>query len=300
MLRGLSISCQQGVALIQVLVIVAILSVMGLSFTRETRAALQVAKWNSDRMQAELNIRDAEAVLLYQLITVDRSVDGIPEGKSPLTQRWNFWGDYFSFSDETRIAIRDQSSLLHVNYPEEDYFVRLAVHLGYDPDDAAGLLDEMLDWQDLDDVPRNNGAERDQYPEGGIRNGAVPSVDELRLLSSIQKDSEDKLIRELTLYRRGGLNLYNASETLIGALTTSVAADQVKQLRQNRSITIEQFKRITGIEESFSVIFANTNYLAIDIESQVGESSASSHTVLQLNTKAEAAVSPLTIYARRM
>jgi len=289
-----------GIALVQVLVIVAILSVMGLSFTRDTRDALQITRWNDDRIQAELNVRDAEAALLYELITVDRSVAGIPETNSPLTQRWNFWGDTFDYSDTTKIAIQDQSSLLHVNYPEEDYFVKLAVYLGYSPDDAAGLLDEMLDWQDLNSVPRNNGAERDQYGGTGIRNGAVPSVQELRWLRSIQPSTADALLSELTLYRRGGLNLFNASTNLIGALTTGVAADQIKGLRDSRSVTIEQFKRITGIEESFSVIFANTNFLGVDIESQVGESSAKTHIVLQLNPKAEGNVPPVIIYKRQM
>ena len=290
----------EGIALVQVLVIVAILMVMGVSFINETRDNIQIATWNNDRLAAQVANKDMESALLYELITIDRSVDGVPSGTSPLSQRWNFWGDYFDASQITRVAIQDQSSLLHVHYPEPEYFTQLAVGLGYSPDEAAGLLDELLDWQDLDDTPRNNGAEQSQYGAEAIRNGAVQSVTDLRFLPSLKPETASEMLSQLTLFRRGGLNIFNANETLIAALTNPTAAAQVTALRATREIDAASFQRITGIEESFSVVFANTNFLAITFESLVGESLAVSHIVLQLDTKAEGAKPPFIIFKQRL
>ena len=290
----------EGIALVKVLVIVAILMVMGVSFINETRDNIRIATWNNDLLAAQIANKDMESALLYELITIDRSVDGVPSGTSPLSQRWNFWGDYFDASQITRVAIQDQSSLLHVHYPEPEYFTQLAVGLGYSPDEAAGLLDELLDWQDLDDTPRNNGAEQSQYGSGGIRNGAVQSVTDLLFLPSLKAETAPELLSQLTLFRRVGLNIFNANETLIAALTNPTAAAQVTALRATREIDAASFQRITGIEESFSVVFANTNFLAITFESLVGESLAVSHIVLQLDTKAEGAKPPFIIFKRRL
>lgn len=289
-----------GVALVQVLVIVAILMVMGASFVSETRDHIQIATWNNDRLAAQVANKDAESALLYELITTDRSVDGVPSGSSPVSQRWNFWGDYFEVSSTTRVAIQDQSSLLHVHYPEPEYFISLATGLGYSPDEAAGLLDELLDWQDLDDIPRNNGAEQSQYGDSAIRNGAVQSVTDLFFLPSLKVETAPELLSQFTLFRRGGLNIFNANESLIAGLTNATAAAQVTALRATREIDTASFQQITGIEEDFSIVFANTNYLAITFESLVGDSLAVSHIVLQLDTKAEGTKPPFIIFKRRL
>ena len=68
----------EGIALVQVLVIVAILMVMGVSFINETRDNIQIATWNNDRLAAQVANKDMESALLYELITIDRSVDGVP------------------------------------------------------------------------------------------------------------------------------------------------------------------------------------------------------------------------------
>ena len=55
----------EGIALVQVLVIVAILIVMGVSFINETRDNIRIATWNNDRLAAQIANKDMESALLY-------------------------------------------------------------------------------------------------------------------------------------------------------------------------------------------------------------------------------------------
>jgi len=59
---------QQGIALIQVLLISAVLSVLALYLTSTAKDQVKVAQWSIDKAQALVNINSGEAQLLFSLL----------------------------------------------------------------------------------------------------------------------------------------------------------------------------------------------------------------------------------------
>ncbi|WP_026972363.1 hypothetical protein [Aliagarivorans marinus] len=99
---------QQGIALIQVLLMTAIISVLAMQMAYSAKSKVTIAQSLRDRVLAEVKLRDAESELLFALSTLPWDATSA-EGMSA---RWNFYGKPFSYGDGISIRIQDSGGLI--------------------------------------------------------------------------------------------------------------------------------------------------------------------------------------------
>jgi hypothetical protein len=81
------------------------------------------------------------------------------------------------------VALDRVGMAVDLNETTDDALRRLFLWQGLPPEQADSLIDAVLDWRDIDDVPRPSGAEREWYERQGRsppRNGRFAAVAELK------------------------------------------------------------------------------------------------------------------------
>lgn len=298
----ISYNNQQGIALIQVLLITAIMSVLALYFTQTARSQIQQAQWANDKAQAKVAVHSAEALLLFELLTKKKtlSINTNKNDDNIIANHWNFFAVPFQVNNDVMVKIQDQSSLIQLHYPNRNRLKKLVATTGLSQNQVEVIIDNLLDWQDIDNIQRQNGSEAKEY--GGsefIRNGAVPSIHDVIHVNSMSLAIQQLLLRNSTIYKSGAFSPINAPAELLYALTSKSAVKQVLTLRGLNRLTAKQFSDITGIVEDDNIYFYTSNYLMIDLTSMVGEAKANKQVIIHLQPYAEGASKPFNLFISR-
>ena len=225
---------QQGVALVQVLLVttIIILLVMQLSLT----AADQVkrAQQLKDRSEAALYLHSRESALFYTLLT--ESLYSTSGSTNPYASNWNFHGEAFVV-DGLEITLQDQSGLMRFPVLSVFDFERLLTTLGLGPTLARNLAQQLANWIGI----RASGSGR---PVGAMMRGEsgdpVQYFAELLLLPGMDEQLYGKLAELMTLYPTPGFNPMTAPAPLLrmrmpeSTLRAVLAARTKGELDQNR------------------------------------------------------------------
>ena len=297
---------QQGVALIQVLLITAILSVLALYLTTTAKDQVMISLWTNDKADALTAMHSAESNLLFTLLTELKTSDNTINSENNTTastdvilSNWNFFNKPFYVNKKVSIAIQDQSALINLHFPDRDMLTALTISQGYDINQANVIVDSLLDWQDLDSIPRINGVETNQTNMSVVRNGALPSVYDLHFIDAIPLELQQILINNSTIYRKGSFNPTNSPAELLFALLNTETAQQVIELREAKQLTKRKFTQLTGIKENDETFFYPSNYVSITLISKMGISVVKKIIVIHINAYAKADKRPINILSTR-
>ncbi|MGA2261880.1 MAG: type II secretion system protein GspK [Acidobacteriota bacterium] len=184
----------QGVILIALLWILTILSVIALSFARETFVEVGAARNARDLVDAYYIARAGIATTVYQLY--QKMYSGVAQGLP------NLQGQQFdavdlgkvsgTFGDgEFDVDIQDESGKINLNFASEDQLRALVQVVGIGEPDADIIVDSILDWRIPGDIPRANGAKDSYYqtlqPPYAIwkDGGRMKAVEELLLVRGV-------------------------------------------------------------------------------------------------------------------
>jgi len=296
-----NVSRQQGVALIQVLLITAILSVLALYLTSTAKDQIKVAQWADDKAYALVAQHGAESELIFSLLTQNRTqstTNANLDGAVSVSQKWNFYDNPFSLNNLVTVKIQDQAGLIHAHFPNEKHLKKLIAYSGETSSGITAIADNLLDWQDLDSIPRVNGDER-LNNKNEIRNGAVPTVHDFFHVNRMTPELFNLLKSNMTVFRQGIFNPMNAPEELLSALTSQTIASQVIELRNTNQLTNRLFSQLTGIVENDSTIFYPSNFLELTLESKVGESVVKKEIIIQVMPYASGEKMPINIFSNR-
>lgn len=278
---------QSGIALIQVLLIVAILSVLALYLTKTAQDQVKVAQWFDDKNTALVQLHSAESELLFTLLT---ELKTSKTGEIP--KQWNFFNTLFNINDAVVVKMQDQAGLLNVHFPDQTLLNKLAGSLGVEQ--GRNFSDVLLDWQDTDEIARVNGREN-QF----TRNGKVPHIHDFIHISNIPPEIYKVLQNNMSIYRSGYYNPMNSPLALLTILTNRGIAEKVIALRSNGELNKRSFSELTGLKESENMFFYPSNNIAIQMKSTVGESTVSKEIVIALSSYATLETPPLLVlYAR--
>jgi len=296
---------QVGIALIQVLLITAVLSVLALYITQTAKNQVRQAQWVNDKAQALVNVHSAEALLYFDLLTNKRSPSSQNQSSESVEidkvhQRWNFYSTPFTVIDNVTVKIQDQSGLIHLHFQKRGLLKKLITTFEPSSIRVEVFADSLLDWQDIDNIPRPNGIEAQGY--GGInliRNGAVPSIIDIKNINSISRPVQELLMRNATIYQTGTFSVYNAPAEILNALTDRNSVMQVMDLRRSNTISPSKFSEVTGIFEDDDTYFYTSNYIMIDLTSQVGESTVNKTIFIHLEPYAEGNKAPINTFISR-
>lgn len=273
---------QKGVALIQVLLITAVLTILALYLTNTAREQVQVAQWAEDKATALVKLHSVESELIFTLLTKSKSpyINQDDLLGSNIHSNWNFFGKAFYFDDYIKIKIQDNAGLINAHYPDKDRLVSLLNSYTNNLIESQTIFEQILDWQDLDQDVRAHGLEGNQNYI--VRNGNIPDLSDLYFLPSITLPILKILNENTTIHKQGYFNPTNSPEQLLSALTSSEVAKKVIEMRENRILTKQNFTELTGIQETDDIFFYPSNTLGIVINSKVGESELTKEFTIKL------------------
>ncbi len=182
--------CESGVILIALLWILMALSVIALSFSKESFVEVAAARNAQSLESAYFVARAGIAATIYQLLQrrFTPSVRQIELQESPdqldlgnVTGK--FGGGIF------HVDIQDETAKVNLNMASEEQLRNLLEVSGIDKHDADIIADSILDWRDTDKLHRMNGAEDDYYqtlnPPYNAKNGRMDTVEELLLVRGV-------------------------------------------------------------------------------------------------------------------
>lgn len=244
-------SYQQGIALVVVLWLVALLSLMAVSQSAAVRTETLVmgnlVESASARAAAYAGLQWAIADLAKPLPAREMSSDG-----SLFSMRFN--------SAQLLIAITEESGKVDLNAAPATLLSKLLVAGGVEQERRVALVDAILDWRDRDNLRRLNGAEEDEYRLAGLpygpRNAPFQSLEELALVLGVDAPLYHALAENLTIYSGSPqVNLSAASPALHRALVEgddgeALAAEADSRQPQNDSL---EFRSVSGGGAVFSI-----------------------------------------------
>ena len=225
------------------LLIVALLMTLVLEFDRSVRLEHRAAG----------NYRDATAAFYLAKAGLAEGVgllarDATESVSDNLQEAWALPVETRLGQGTVRISIVDEerffpiNSLVMINTVRQDrvaQFERLLRALQIDD----RLADAVIDWIDLNDDARPNGAESSYYgsltPPYRAHNGPMDSLDELRLIRGVTDDVYRRLAPHLTTVSSDiSTNLNTADRLVLGALDPELTPDLIDRVIAERPIEL--------------------------------------------------------------
>ena len=256
---------QRGIALVQVLLIVAVLSILALYFTQSARQQVHNATLMVDKAQAYIELQNAQANILYALLTEQKDPEQTQNSQNQtLINKWNFHGEEFSFSPRVNVAIQDLRGLLNLHYPNKQRLTQLLTYSGLNDYDAQLMSRQIIQWQQLD-------GRTDSLPNNiTARHAAIHDVGELTHLE-LAPAQLNALRANTTQYKKGAFNPMTAPNALLNALLAKDVASHVIMLRSAKQLTVREFAQVTGFNEGDDIILYPSNLFKVTLNAQVGE-----------------------------
>lgn len=225
---------QNGLVLVVVLWVIALLTVMAGSFAYSMRTETQLAAFGVDRAKARaLAAAGVNYAMLHQLdpqAALHWPADGLPHD-------WRFG------EGSLRILIQDVGGRIDLNQADRQLLRGLFAAVGgVAEEELDSLLDAVEDWRDPDNVRLLNGAEEDEYRaagRSGPKNGPFESVLELQQVLGVTPALYRRVEGALTVYaNHPGINPAYADAAALSALPDmdpDVVAEYLRQREENRS-----------------------------------------------------------------
>ena len=233
MTKGLS--KQAGVALIIVLWVTTLLMLIASSFIYAMRTDVGIVTNSMARAKLEVAADAAVQRAIFDMLKPPQlpnrwTTDGV-------AQSWEYRGVAVD------VSMLDESGKIDVNTASDALMRGMFLAQGLKEDDAAALVDAVLDWRDADSLKRLRGAEEAEYVAAGYTykpaNAAFQSIEELRLVMGVTPELFNKVAPLITIYsRQPGINASIAARGVLRALpgATDEAVDQyVAQREQARA-----------------------------------------------------------------
>lgn len=221
---------QRGVALVIVVWASVLIAVIASSFIVERRTEQLIVRNSAQIARAEAAADAAVMVAVLQLYRGDPSPDRWIKDGTP--HDWTFDGI------PVRVVIRDESAKIDINTANDALLRGLFISAGASEEEAAHLVDAVLDWRDADSLKRANGAEEEDYRAAGLAykpaNEPFQAIEELQLVLGMRPDLYRRIAPSITVFsRQPGINVHLASRDVLLALP-GVTAEQVDQYIANR------------------------------------------------------------------
>ena len=227
---------QRGVALVVVMWIAVLLTVIASSFIYEARTDTLVVRNTISMARAEAAADAAVQRAVFELYRADNQPDAWR--RDGAVRDWAFDGV------PIKVEIRDESGKIDVNTAADALLRGLLLSAGLNSEEAASLLDAILDWRDADVLKRVNGAEEPDYRAAGRTyrpaNATFQAIEELQLVLGMRPDIYRKLVPSITVYsRQQGINPILASREVLLAIpgiTVQIADAYIARREQARAV----------------------------------------------------------------
>ena len=238
----------EGVALVQVLIMTAIMSLIAIQFTKTARHQVEIAKDFNDRIKAELLLKTARSRIVFEFFRNDSSQlsDAVINGV-----KWNLRGIPFDLSQNVSVSITSTTALLSVITAPKMYLHKLLLTLNVDETTTLEVIDAINDWIDVDDITSIYGAEKNYYQGLSIepRNGPLQHISELNSIRGITPELYSSLKGLLTIYTSGSINPSLAKPELVNTIFEPYIAQQILQAQKEQNFSEDTWQGIVGSKQ---------------------------------------------------
>ena len=206
---------QRGVALVLVMWVSVLLAVIASSFIIERRTEWLIVRNSGSLARAEAAATAGVMAAVQQLYRGDASPDRwMKDGK---VHDWAFDGV------PVRVVIRDESAKIDINTAAEPLLRGLFTSTGLTEDEAAQMVDAIIDWRDADSLKRPRGAEEADYRAAGLpykpSNEPFQAIEELQLVLGMRPEIYRRIAPSITVFsRQVGINVHLASRDVLLAI----------------------------------------------------------------------------------
>ncbi len=207
--------CQGGIALIIVLWILTLLTLIASSFVHAMRTEINIVGNTVTRAKLEAAANAGVHRAILEIIKPPQMPDRWNTTGTP--QPWLFNGQV------VQVAILDESGKIDINAGNEALMRGLFRSQGATEEEAAVLMEAILDWRDADSLKRPRGAEEAEYAAAGLAykpaNATFQSIEELRLVLGMTPALYRRLAPLITIYaRQAGINSQIAPRDVLRAI----------------------------------------------------------------------------------
>jgi general secretion pathway protein K len=159
-------------------------------------------------------------------------------------QHWQGYSSLYEIDYEgnrIRIQIADESGKIAINNVDKAQLQRLLTSISVDETIADSLSDAIIDWRDKDDLPRENGVEKQQYADAGLRyeprNDAFASMEEIQMVLGMTPEISQQLENKVSIYSNNPqINPATASQAVLLTLpdvSQEMIDEYIKQRVEN-------------------------------------------------------------------
>jgi general secretion pathway protein K len=185
---------EQGIALIVVLWILALLSIVAVTLTLEARTDTRIAR---NTVEKAIAMAAADAGVQHAILRLKQTIrnPGFDGGGSAYV--WRFGGC------TVHIFIRDEASKIDLNKAPEPLLTALFMSTGVDPGRAQSLADAIADFRDADNFRKPGGAEAADYRSAGLtapKNAPFESVEELEQVLGMTASIYRRIAPDLSVH----------------------------------------------------------------------------------------------------
>ncbi|CAG1011568.1 hypothetical protein BURK2_04302 [Burkholderiales bacterium] len=224
---------QRGIALVLVLWVTALLTVIGGGFAYSMRTEALVAQNSIALARARAAADGAVYRGIYQASRPQNTLEA-----------WRRNGQVYEFAHggvALRVSILDESGKIDLNTVAEPLLLNVLQRLGgIGAEEAARLVDAIVDWRDGDDLRRPAGAEEGDYRAAGRNykpsNAPFESIEDLQRVLGMTPALYARLAPHLTVHsRQSGVNALYASPELLRSLPGATEEQVAAYVAQRQS-----------------------------------------------------------------
>ncbi|MCE3218258.1 MULTISPECIES: hypothetical protein [Vibrio] len=250
---------QSGVALLQVLLMSAVISVLALQMSYSAKDKVSIAQVIQDKVMAEVAVRTMESELLFALSTARWAKDEQHENK--LAQIWNFYGSPFEYEDIGTITIQDNSGLISVfNGGDRSTVERAFERLLGSKHQARVARNALIDKQGFQSSTNDTGLSGQFFQS---RKEMLRALEEVGISSS-----------KAEVFTRIPYSAYlplQAPDESLKLWLPERQAKAVIESRQNGELTPQLFTQLTGLRKSDYMLFYPSGRFIITLKKQIGD-----------------------------
>jgi len=257
--RSVKTKSQQGIALIQVLLISTIISILAIRFSFTAREQINTASDFEQRIKATQKLKSIQSEIIYTLLTQDKIAQ--PQNMFPTSEPWNFYGKPFVIERiennehtdkaKTWVVIQNSQGLLSQQFIMSPLWYRVFQNMGYDEEQIKHKQGIIKDWQDVDnDSWLIGNTEPMTLPNGqAYRNQTIQLPHEIDWLFEGEPEKLNIIKQISTQYNVIGLNLLHAPDLLISLFFEPELVVEIIRQRSQNQLNKEQL--ITMLESNY-------------------------------------------------
>lgn len=216
-------SGNNGSATILTTLMAAVIVTVGLGFNWLVREHLKASEGLRNKTEAILRARSAYATIIYLVLNgrvAQREIVTAISNEISELKTLPLDGKKVPLSDDLYVQAQDSNGMLSLVSMNTDAMGRLIKKIG-GLDKTSGIIDSFLDWVDVDNFSRVNGAEEFYYRGQGIlyapRNYPIQYKEEAELIKGMDRELYGKIEPYLTMLPSIGFNPNTASDEVLKA-----------------------------------------------------------------------------------